>query len=558
MEIRVMNESLANKIAAGEVAANLSNVVKELVENSLDAKSTNITINLKSSGKELIEVIDDGMGMNSTNAKKAFLRHATSKIYDEMDLLYINSMGFRGEALPSIASVSKLEIETSNKESGTFLYLEGGIIKEEKDAHLRKGTIIRIKNIFYNTPARLKYLRSDQAELSNITSYIEKLSLANINVSFTLTNNGKVIINTNKTDNLLKRIHDIYGLNVSKNMKEIKASNDDYEISGFISKPEVLKSTRNYFTTIVNKRVVRNLSVNKIINDAYHTYKPVNKFPVVVINITADSSLLDVNIHPTKEDIKFSKINMLRDLIFSAIKEVLNEDNLVHNITYEDILEEPTENNKVEDELTLFNYEEMDEETSSKPQNLEVVGFVFGTYIIAQNNEGLYLIDQHAAEERINYEIVLKEMVNEKISLQPMLLSKQIELTKSDYLKFKQNKEKVEVLGFNFEDFGINTIVIKEHPTWLLEGYEEETIEKLVEFIVNYSDFKEEKFHHNVAALTACHRSLKGNTKISVEDAEKIIEKLFKTDNPYNCPHGRPTIISWSTYEIEKMFKRVM
>ena len=331
-KIKIMSEDLANKIAAGEVVEKIANVVKELVENSSDAKAKNIKIELISSGTKMIKVADDGTGMNKENAANAFLRHATSKIYTTEDLFYIDSLGFRGEALPSIASVSKVTLITSQGDAGTKIVISGGKKEEESKADARTGTIIEVKDLFYNTPARLKYLKSEQTELANTSSYIEKLSLAYPEVSFTLINNEREIIKTSGSNNLLKTIHEIYGLDISKNMLEIKGENNDFEIFGYTSKPSVLKSNRNYITTIVNGRAVKNNEINRIIIDAYHTYLPDIKFPVVVLKIETDPALLDVNIHPTKQDIKISKIDTLEELIFAAIKEALYKSLLIPKV----------------------------------------------------------------------------------------------------------------------------------------------------------------------------------------------------------------------------------
>lgn len=569
-KIKVMSENLANKIAAGEVVERISNVVKELVENSLDAEAKSIKIQLLDSGTKMIKVLDDGTGMNEIDAKNAFLRHATSKIYKEQDLYFINSLGFRGEALPSIASVSKIILSTSQGEKGIKIIINGGNLISEEPSDARLGTIIEVNDLFYNTPARLKYLKSEQTELASTTSYIEKLALSHDDVSFELINNNNTIIKTSGSSNLLKTIHEIYGLEISKNMLEIKGTNNDFDIFGYIGKPLILKSTRNYITTIVNDRVVKNLEINKIINDAYHTYKPDNKFPVVILKIETDPTLIDVNIHPTKQDIKFSKINALEDLIFTSIKNTLYNSLLIpkveiktkdkeNEINIKTAYEEKEEvKHEVNDTQVSFNFKE-DNNKEIKALELYPCGLVFGTYIVAQNEDSMYLIDQHAAEERINYEKILKSLSSKKVITTDLLIPINIELSPSDYLMFNENKKILETIGFNITDFGINTITIKTHPTWLIEGYELETINKIIELIINIpKDFDILKFNDKLAATAACKESVKGNTNITIEQMESILSKLVLCDNPYNCPHGRPTIITFTRYELEKMFKRVM
>ena len=331
-KIHVMSEILANKIAAGEVIERVSSVIKELVENSIDAKSRSIKIDLINAGLDSLSVTDDGTGMDKEDALLAFNRHATSKLLKEDDLFFINTLGFRGEALPSIASVSKVVLKTSTGGIGTEVVIHGGKLIKTSESDSRIGTKITVSDLFYNTPARLKYLKSESTELSNIVMFIEKLSLANPNIKFTLTNNGKVVVSTSGSGNLLKTIHEIYGYLVSSNMISINNSNEDYDIYGFICKPNILKSNRNHMTTIVNGRIVKNIELNKAINDGYYTYKPDIKYPIVVLIINTDPTIIDVNIHPTKQDIKFSKIEELNKLVTNTIKDALYKSLLVHNV----------------------------------------------------------------------------------------------------------------------------------------------------------------------------------------------------------------------------------
>lgn len=576
-KIKVMSEILANKISAGEVVEKCASVVKELVENSIDASATDIKIDLIDAGIKSIKVTDNGIGMDSQDAKLAFSRHATSKLLKEDDLFFIGTLGFRGEALPSIASVSKVCLQTAQGEKGTQIIIEGGKLISESSCALNQGTIIEIKSLFYNTPARLKYLKSETTELANTTSFIEKLALSYPQIRFTLTNNEKVILKTSGSGNLHKTIHELYGLNVSSNMIEIKNSNDDFDIYGYICKPQILKSNRNHMITIVNGRVVRNNDLNKTINEAYYTYKPDIKYPIVVILINTDPILIDVNIHPTKQDIKISKMNELTSLLYDTIKNALYQNLLIPKMeiaplendvkdTYIEQIVKKEESSVVKEEQAIFDLGVQDNVTQPVVINKELkslklypVGLALGTYIIAQNDEGVYLIDQHAAQERINYEKYLKALQNEKVSTTALLFPISIELSVSDYLTIKENREVLTNLGFNIEDFGVNTIIIKEHPTWLKKGYEEEQIRKIIDLvIVNKNNFDRVKFNEHIAITLACKTSIKGNTNISMESIEEILDSLVQTDNPYNCPHGRPTIIKFSIYELERMFKRVM
>ncbi len=569
--IKVMNENLANKIAAGEVVEKCASVVKELVENAIDAKSRNIKVNLVKGGLEEITVIDDGIGMDEEDAIMAFQRHATSKIYKDDDLFFINTLGFRGEALPSIASVSEVVLETCQKDVGTHIHIKGGEILEKDNAQAKIGTKITITNLFFNTPARLKYLKSEATELANTTSFIEKLALAKPNIAFTLTNNNKEVVKTSGSGNLLKAIHEIYGLNVSSKCLEIHALNDDFEISGYICKPEILKTTRNHMTTFINGRVVKNNDINKAINDAYYTYKHDGEYPIVVINIETDPTIVDVNIHPTKQDVKLSKITSLTDLLYNTIKDALYNSLLIPDaITKEDADKIKdnfipiSEYKTIEGNQTTFDFGEEKKEEIVKNEEfkslvLYPVGLCLGTYIVCENDEGIYLIDQHAAQERVNYENYLQALKDDKISVTKLLVPINIELSQSDFIEFKNNAKIFTDMGFVYEEFGINTIIVKEHPTWLKEGYEEISIRKIIDLIINLkSDFDPIKFREHIAITLACKMAIKANEHISMLEIEGLLKNLVKCDNPYNCPHGRPTIIKFSIYDLEKMFKRAM
>lgn len=591
-KIHVMNETLANKIAAGEVIERVSSVVKELVENSIDAKAKSIKVDLINSGIEKLVVTDDGVGMNREDAKLAFSRHATSKLLKDDDLFFINTLGFRGEALPSIASVSKVKLKTSTGSIGTEVIIHGGKLISVNDSDARTGTRFEVADLFYNTPARLKYLKSDTTELSYISMFIEKLALAHPEIKFDLKNNNKNIISTSGSNNLLKTIFELYGYVVSSNMIKINASNDDYDIDGYICKPSILKSNRNHITTLVNGRIVKNVELNKAINDGYYTYKPDIKYPIVILNINTDPTIIDVNIHPTKQDIKFSKQNELNNLVTNTIKDALYKSMLIPKVEvkeiknsneidimkdYKDKFKPQVKEYVVNKELKVLNDEQVkfdfkkvenvvkDNKSDEKEKNIEIkklelypCGLVMGTYIVCENETSMYLIDQHAAQERVNYERYLRYLREQEINTIDLLIPITIELTPSDYLKFNERKEILINMGFGISEFGINTIMIYSHPTWLLVGYEKESIEKLVDLLINDYNIDRIKFNDSIAKTLACKMSVKGNTRINMEQMQKIIDDLVLCDNPYNCPHGRPTIITFTKYELEKMFKRVM
>lgn len=587
--IKVMNEGLANKIAAGEVVEKCVSVIKELVENSIDAGSKNIKIELIDSGIREMKVTDDGCGMDGEDAKLAFLPHATSKLIKEEDLFHISSLGFRGEALPSIASISEILLKTSTGSVGTVIHLKGGNIENIGAGDARIGTIVAVSNLFYNTPARLKHLGSLYAELANITDYIHKIALSHPNISFTLMNDGKILFETDGNGNQLKVIKEIYGVDVTKKMLQIEAENEDYEVSGYISMPEITKSNRNHLMTLVNGRVVRNTELNRVINDAYHTYKPEDKYPIVVININVDPTLIDVNIHPTKMDIKFSKFEALKELLNDEIRNKLNSIRLIPKVetkpvTYTSNLYQEQTLNLYRNDLSAANTEQLKtaetteeyEETPiltaaeyDEPVKVDVenpkipemypVGLVKGTYIICQNELGMYMIDQHAAKERVNYEHYLKALGNPSSDTISMLLPITIEFPYNEFLIIKQNLAMLQDMHFEAEELGTNTLLFRSHPVWLPQGYEAEAIRKICDvIIVKEKNFTVEKFNEAIATMMSCKLAIKANENISHSEQEALIDSLRACENPYTCPHGRPTVIFYSNYELEKLFKRAM
>ena len=573
--IKIMDEILSNKIAAGEVVERISSVVKELVENSIDAKSNEIKIELQGAGTKEIKVIDNGEGMDEEDAILAFTPHATSKIKTENDLFFINTLGFRGEALASIASVSEVTLTTNNGLEGTKVYIKGGKLISSEKGNWNKGTIVSVKNLFYNTPARLKFLKSMITELNNVVSLVEKLSLAKPHISFSLYSDNRLVLRTSGSGNLLKVIHEIYGYNVSKNMLEVKGENLDYEINGYISNININKSNKNSMITLVNSRIVENSYLNKIIKEAYHTVLAENKYPIVILNINTDPTLIDVNIHPTKQDIKFSKIDTLEELLFRIIKDKLykvdNRYTVEHSVREEVNYERPVEARetfKIEEETENYTYVEQEaidfekyERTNEYDKDeviIHAVGLALGTYLFANDEENVYMIDIHAANERINYERYLEKLKQEKTSTTSMLIPINIELPLNEYNTVMMHKKLLNDLGIAFEEFGINTLRVTEHPTWLKLGYEEESIRKIIDLIISYNEkFDRVKFNDRLAMTLACKMSVKANTNISYNEQEELLKRLFKCNFPYTCPHGRPTIIKYTKYELEKLFKRV-
>ena len=592
--IKVMDEILANKIAAGEVVERCLNVVKELVENSIDAKSSEIKITLIDSGTKKIVVSDDGIGMDKDDALLAFSRHATSKLKNLDDLFNISSLGFRGEALPSIASVSKVSLTTSKDGIGTSILLNGGVVEKVESTDLSKGTTIEVTDLFYNTPVRLKYLKNLYTELALIIEYVNKMALSYPSIKFVLTNNEKELLNTTGDGNLLKVIYSVYGIDVTKKMIEINGENDDYIISGYIGYPEIAKTSRNVITTLVNGRVIKNIDLNRCLIDCYHTYIPKDKFPMIVLNIDVDPILIDINIHPQKMDIKFSKMESLKELITKVISSKLKEILLVPHANIRDLntiyeVEDSFNNNivdyKIEDktdekdnvlkkEELSFDFdndskitgdktaeiveEEKNEESEYRIKEMIPVGIVHKTYIIAENSIGMYIIDQHAAAERINYEKVLNALLKDNYNIIDLLVPIRLEYPKDEFIRIKEHMDILKSIGISLEEFGDNTFIVRSHPTWFFEGYEREAIEKIIAITLEKGEFDKEKFIYKTASTMACKMSIKANDFIDLNSAKILLDNLRRCENPFTCPHGRPTIITYSNYDLERLFKRAM
>lgn len=584
--IKVMDELLANKIAAGEVVERCASVVKELVENSIDACSSEIKVLLKDAGTREIKVVDNGKGMDKDDAVLAFSRHATSKIDDEDDLYRLETLGFRGEALASIAAVSKVDLKTCSSDIGTHVIINGGKILEVSLGDARQGTIIAVSELFYNTPARLKHMKSLYTELASITDYMNKLALSHPNIRFVLENNDNLILRTDGSGNLLKVIQSIYGNDVVRKMVPVNAENADYEINGYISLPEVHRSSRNNMVTIVNGRVVRNTEINRVINEAYHSYKPDNRYPITVLNITVDPSVIDVNIHPTKMDIKFSKMDTLIELISEMVvskisnRELIPKAFLKEEVKEEKIIEKPKyieqfikldskgstiEEVDIPDEELIVN-DDLDIDIVSDDEDYKIeeklmpemypVGLVHGTYIILENEKGMYLMDLHAAKERCNYERFKKAMGEPIIASTAMLFPITIELTSSEYIVLKEHLNLLTDLKFKVEEFGINSIIVKEHPAWLPINNLEDSIRTIIDVIIREKEFSIEKFNEKVATMMSCKHAVRANTHLTMEDMRDLVEDLRNCKNPFNCPHGRPTTVFYSNYDLEKLFKR--
>ena len=601
MKIKQLDDILANKIAAGEVIERPANVVKELVENSIDASSSKIDIIIEEGGMNLIQIIDDGSGMDKDDARLCFSRHATSKIYNDQDLFCIQTLGFRGEAIPSVASISHFVLKTSDGSQGSTVIYEFGKFIEQKQSDLNRGTNISVSKLFQNVPARLKYVKSVNAEFAHIQNYVERLSLSHPDIAFTLIHNDKMTYKTNGNGNLLEVIHQIYGLSVVKNMLNLKAGNDEFQIEGFIGKIEVNRASKNHIVTMVNHRIVKNQVAIDAINQAYRKYLADNRYPIAVINIEIDPYLVDVNVHPSKLEVKFSKEYELKKLIFDAVSKTLENVNLTYQVKEErpvfkpqldqmdldiDFRQEiPT---KVQDKQQasfiqekkqpLFVHEEKNEYITEpveklfeEPIQLEKVEVslkemkkkifvkaqIHGTYIVGEDDSGMYLIDQHAAQERINYEYFLEKYSHPDMTMRDLLIPITVEYPLSECMMIEERKDLLKEVGIDLEPFG-NGFIIKQLPMWMNQINEHLFIEDMIQQILKDNKIDLLSLQEHAIATLSCKASLKGNSHLSIESMQTIVDNLMRCDNPYVCPHGRPTIIHYSAYELEKLFKRVV
>lgn len=616
--IQIMDEWLSNKIAAGEVVERPASVVKELVENAIDAGSTSIDVFLLEAGLTSIQVIDNGGGMDEEDALMSFSRHATSKIHQEHDLFRIRTLGFRGEALASIASVSKMTLITSNGESGTHLELEGGHILTHKPGPLRKGTDLTVSQLFFNTPARLKYMKTIQTELGHTIDLMNRLALGNPQIAFRLLHNGQQLLQTNGRGDVQQVLAAIYGVHNAKKMVSFQGESHDYRIFGFVSLPEVTRASKNYMSLFVNGRWVKHYLVQKAIVDAYHTYLPIERFPIVVLYIEGDPYLTDVNVHPAKHQIRLSKEPELLKLIEETIREKIrsvirvpqmekkeksvkpateqlniwkpapkidvekmntiveklydvqtvqeNNRQTVEPEPIPDVVEDnwqpatQIETNEAEEVSSVEQQEALEDEPTKEPfPELEVVGQIHGTYIVAQMEDGFYLIDQHAAQERIKYEFFREKVgqVNPH-ERQALLLPLTFHYAADEALILREHKQELEAVGVFLEEFGQSSFVVREHPSWFPQGEEQEIIEDLIEQVLTTKKADVKKLREAAAIMMSCKKSIKANHFLTKEQMEILLRDLRNADNPFTCPHGRPVLIHFTSYEVEKMFKRVM
>ncbi|KGR72326.1 DNA mismatch repair endonuclease MutL [Streptococcus phocae subsp. salmonis] len=625
-------EVLANQIAAGEVVERPASVVKELVENAIDAKSSQITIEIEESGLKMIQITDNGQGMSQEDLPLSLRRHATSKIKTQSDLFRIRTLGFRGEALPSIASISKITIKTAVERAshGSVLTATGGKIDRLEPASTPTGTKIKVESLFYNTPARLKYMKSLQSELAHIVDVTNRLSLAHPEIAFTLISDGKPLTQTSGTGDLKRAIAGIYGLTTAKKMISISNADLDFEVGGFVSLPELTRANRNYITILINGRYIKNFLLNRAILDGYGSKLMVGRFPIVVLDIQIDPYLADVNVHPTKQEVRISKEKELMSLISSAISDSLQEQSLIPD-ALENLAKSSTRSSFKPEQtsLTLQSYqtydpfspnnqtvtttevsessqldfqsldnqqdstaqearvkhavrpegevnhqehpdidvtnkqklsqmlERLDQEEQSVFPELDYFGQMHGTYLFAQGKDGLFIIDQHAAQERVKYEYYRDKIGEVDNSLQQLLMPYLFEFSGSDFLNLQEKMQLLNDVGIYLEPYGENTFILREHPVWMAESEIESGVYEMCDMLLLTNDVSVKTYRAELAIMMSCKRSIKANHRLDDYSARNLLMQLAQCKNPYNCPHGRPVLINFSKADMEKMFRRI-
>ncbi|MEJ7494903.1 DNA mismatch repair endonuclease MutL [Staphylococcus pasteuri] len=652
-KIKELQTSLANKIAAGEVVERPSSVVKELLENAIDAKSTEINIEVEQSGIASIRVVDNGTGIEQDDLSLVFHRHATSKLDADDDLFHIRTLGFRGEALASISSVSKVTLRTcTDNESGHEIYAENGVIKDQKPAKAKKGTDILVESLFYNTPARLKYIKSLYTELGKITDIVNRMAMSHPDIRISLVSDGKTLLKTNGSGKTNEVMAEIYGMKVAKDLVHITGDTSDYHLEGYVARPEHSRSNKHYISIFINGRYIKNFVLNKAIVEGYHTLLTIGRYPICYINIQMDPILVDVNVHPTKLEVRLSKEEQLYKLIVEKIQEAFKDKILIpkndldqhskknkvlnsfeqqkldferrqkeeannHNgmndsenksdhATNEQRYNEETSqslssNVQENDESESFNSSnninrdnddnyfenqkeilneldnndntfELDDEvkdnqdikgaisasTRRRVPYMEVVGQVHGTYIIAQNENGMFMIDQHAAQERIKYEYFRDKIGEVSNEVQNLLIPMTFHFSKDEQLIIDQYKEELDRVGVHLEHFGGHDYIVNSYPVWFPKAEAEEIIKDMIELVLENKKIDVKKMREDAAIMLSCKKSIKANHYLKNNEMADLIDQLREMEDPFTCPHGRPIIINFSNYELEKLFKRVM
>ena len=585
-KIHLLSEDIINKIAAGEVIERPASVVKELIENSLDAEATSLNIEIEEAGKKLIRVQDNGEGMDPEDAQASILRHATSKIITVDDLFAISSLGFRGEALASIAAVSQLSITTKKKESteGFQLQVEAGQIKESSIHACDGGTTIEVKNLFFNTPARKKFLKSDTVEVKHIVDVLTHYALHNPTINIKVKHNNYITFHSPSVSNLRSNIATIYGAQLAKELLEVSYTSPVLQIQGFISTPYHCRNDKEYQSLTVNKRWVRSEDVSQAVYEAFHTMLFVNKHPIFILGLTLDPQKLDVNVHPNKLEIKFEQKQEVYLAVLTAVKEALQKHNLLPEVEIADEqltfglpiikpvrkevkyafqassqailrVKEPSLAAEYSSEKVMQVPEAVEVKPNLKFPLLKILGQIHKTYFVAETLGGVFFIDQHAAHERVMYEQFMEQYIQKKIEVQQILSAAQIETSPAETIIIKENKQALQEFGFSLEEFGHNTFRIKTIP----EIFRRLQPIELLQEVLHLVQQEKSKIHHlkeMIITRMACRAAVMAGEELTSLQMENILQQLSLTTDPYTCPHGRPVMIKTNVDELEKKFRR--
>lgn len=615
-KIHVLSEHLTNMIAAGEVVERPAGIVKECVENSIDAQAKTIEIEAFQGGIERLIITDDGIGMDKEDAHLAFMRHATSKMHSEEDLFNIHTMGFRGEALPSIASVAKVELNTNDSNESTLIRYSYGELICEESSSCPRGTKIDISGLFVKTPARFKHLKSPSYEFSVIADIVNKMALSHPEIRFKLSHDGRVVFQTSGNGKIQEILYQMYGREVAENAVYFEGKNDDFKIHGYAIQPKINRATKYFMYITLNTRLIRSVPVQKAILDAYSHFLPPNRFPIVVLQIESDAQLVDVNVHPNKWEVRLSKQNDLLELVKNTIRdslskslqtvqikpkvktpvfeqETLNFPYPVKNerktesiierefkkkeeyeksydypikidpIIKEEKIEYPVEEPKVSTKPELQK-EELIVEVENEEKavgyeffyHLKVIGQLKDSYILCENEEGLVIIDQHAAQERYHYEMLQEALQKPCTNLQPLMLPIQLDVSSNIMSQVNTINEKTSFFGLEFEPFGNDQLIVREIPLWFQGVHEEAFLYDLLDFFEKDNEIDMSKLRKHVLATMSCHSSIRFNRSLTMDEMKQVIEDLKKCKQPYHCPHGRPTVITMSDHDLRKEFER--
>ncbi len=590
-KIKLLSEDLICKIAAGEVIERPASVVKELIENSLDAKATKIVAEIKDSGKESIKVTDNGEGMDELDARNSVLRHTTSKIQDENDLYSLHSLGFRGEALASIAAVSQISLTTKQKGrlEGFNLVLESGTVISSGAIGAEEGTCLDVRNLFFNTPARKKFLKTDAVELRHIIDLITVYALSYPQVTFKLFHDGHELLNSPSVGDQRSNIASIYGLKLARELMEVNQDTDAVKIKGYLAPPSSARNDKNQQVIFINGRWVKNEDIVKTVYDAYHSLLFVGKHPVMVLSLEIDPEKIDVNVHPAKTLVKMEQKDAVCNAVFTAVKETLQRNNLIPTLDLEferqtslkysapvparrEAVYSAAESTPVysfePSAQTILKVEESGEPFMVSEQQLvkemeptaafpamKVLGQIHKTFFVAETQGGVFFIDQHAAHERVLYETFMEQFLSRKVSLQTLLQGDLIELSPSEKLAWMEHKDEMENFGFRMEPFGANTYLIKTIPEIFGKVQPKELVYELLSSLQQKSNSLQQK-KEEIITMMACRSAVMAGEVLAISEMERILKELSTKKHPYTCPHGRPTVFKITAEELEIKFKR--